>query len=205
MGEIKEYVRKLKEINIQQENNLLSLHTSIALEIKKTRVVKATRHTEQNVRGGGGIVENHTREREMDGERRRQHAAEQYAARDASSFKLLAQYQTFLGGGRVRKNSTSLAKAKGRFSSSPVHLSYASPSDVSHLQLQRGKPILAFPLDDVEGRFPIPTVVARGQEHDSVEVYSAALAAVAARTLNQRGKSQSPTLSRCGLKRPFKP
>ena len=36
MGEIKEYVRKLKEINIQQEKNLLSLHTSIALEIKKT-------------------------------------------------------------------------------------------------------------------------------------------------------------------------
>mmetsp|Transcript_1248 Transcript_1248/g.2696 ORF Transcript_1248/g.2696 Transcript_1248/m.2696 type:complete len:665 (-) Transcript_1248:35-2029(-) len=32
--EIKEYVRKLKEINIQQEKNLLSLHTSIALEIK---------------------------------------------------------------------------------------------------------------------------------------------------------------------------
>eukprot|EP00286_Rhodomonas_abbreviata_P030035 CAMPEP_0181300358 /NCGR_PEP_ID=MMETSP1101-20121128/6846_1 /TAXON_ID=46948 /ORGANISM="Rhodomonas abbreviata, Strain Caron Lab Isolate" /LENGTH=572 /DNA_ID=CAMNT_0023405587 /DNA_START=212 /DNA_END=1927 /DNA_ORIENTATION=+ len=34
VNEIKEYVRKLKEINIQQEKNLLSLHTSIALEIK---------------------------------------------------------------------------------------------------------------------------------------------------------------------------
>jgi len=159
---------------------------------------------------GGGIVENHTQEREMDGDRRRQPAAEQYAARDASTYKLLAQYKSFLGdgpppgGGRVRKNSTSLAKAKGRFSSSPLHVSHASPSDdVSHLQ--RGKPILAFPLDDVQGRFPIRTVVANGQEHDSVEVYSAALAAVAARSLNQRGKSQSPTLSRCGLKRPFKP
>ena len=34
VGEIKEYVKRLKEINIQQEKNLLSLHTSIALEIK---------------------------------------------------------------------------------------------------------------------------------------------------------------------------
>lgn len=32
--EIKEYVRKLKEVNIQQEKNLLSLHTSIALHLK---------------------------------------------------------------------------------------------------------------------------------------------------------------------------
>ena len=35
VGEIKDYVRRLRELNIQQEKNLLSLHTSIALDIKQ--------------------------------------------------------------------------------------------------------------------------------------------------------------------------